>query len=158
MLNYQLPPSLVRSYVDPRLQELRNAMCDLIKSEHEARRQAEVDRALLESAIDAQPIPSFVTTTDGNTRILNPMWEETFGWTKGDLNSTGWHCILLEEEREKIVDAWESAIKERREFDSIHHFVSKEGRQFEVHVTAKPVICNGEVVGYAGHVIPKQEA
>jgi len=78
-------------------------------------------------------------------------------WTERSIKDVigwGWTNCIAEYDRERVREAWDSAVEEKREFSGRYAMVTASGSEFSVDTTAIPVRdpSNGETSGWVGHV------
>ncbi|MEO8669663.1 MAG: PAS domain S-box protein [Tahibacter sp.] len=123
-----------------------------ITQRREYERQLRQQQAELEAVNDASPLGLFRATLDGGYCYVNRAFERLSGLRTDEAMGDGWERALHPEDREHVVDMWNSAIRERGRFQSIHRFRQDSGATVWVSVIASPFIVEGDVTGYMGSV------
>lgn len=122
---------LVRSYKylqdsDQRQEMLRNIMDTL---EH----KKEVNRAIM----DKIGLGYFQTDPEGYTVALGDVVCKMFGYTEDDLLGLNWTLKIVDEDREKVMHAFDDSIKYKTDFEQVYRINCGDGSVKKIHVHAK---------------------
>ena len=101
---------------------------------------------------DASPLGIFVTDAGGGTTYVNSMYLQTSGLTVEQALGHGWRNGIHPEDRERVVAAWEQAVREQSEFDHESRYLRPDGKVIWTRVRASPFADGDSVLGHVGTV------
>lgn len=130
-------------------QELKIQIAERQKVEQALRESEERFRSLTTSA----PIGIFSADTEGTCLYTNQQWQEISGMTFEETLGHGWTNAIVPEEREGILAAWHTCIREGRQFSQEFRFrrPSEEIRWVRSQAVAWSAD-SGTLLGYVGTV------
>lgn len=97
------------------------------------------------------PDGKFEADINGNNTWVNRTFLRMTGRTSDEVLGKGWSIIVCEDERERVVEEWNRAVRDRRDFEMSYTVTCIRGEDFVVHTRALPQrMPDGEVVGYVG--------
>lgn len=98
--------------------------------------------------LDNREEPIFESDANGECTWVNSKYCDVTGYTLEEFLKNGWHNVIHQDDREQVVNEWNSAIKDKRDSHASYKIVRKDGKIYRVHVTA---IRNGDS-GYIGSI------
>jgi PAS domain-containing protein len=101
--------------------------------------------------LDMQESPIFESDSEGLCIWANEKYVNLICRNKEDLFGNGWKNFIHEDDRKRVIEEWESAVKEERSSQSNYRMVSKCGNVYEVECYAQKHKGNG----YTGKIIVK---
>ncbi|HSX62685.1 MAG TPA: PAS domain S-box protein [Tahibacter sp.] len=116
--------------------------------EHRLREQ----QAELEAVNDASPIGLFRADLGGAFRYVNRAFERMSGQRSDEAAGEGWLAAVHPDDRERVADAWRTAVAARARFQSRHRLRPDSGQTVWVSALAAPLVVEGEMTGYTGSV------
>jgi PAS domain S-box-containing protein len=94
---------------------------------------------------------NFRTDPEGNCVWVNRTYIRTIGYDLSQVLGHGWQNGIAEQDRERVVNEWYTAVKEDREFSMTFNFESPAGVLIPAKVRSyKLVNDRGEILGYYG--------
>ena len=119
----------------------------------------EVEAALRESQEQYQtlakfsPVGIFRTDAKGNCLYVNERWCLSAGINKESALGKGWANSLHPEDKERILNTWQQALREKTSFEAEFRMIHSDGRVYWVLSQALPEIAtDGSIMGYVGSV------
>lgn len=93
----------------------------------------------LNQIIDASERPTWEASATGENTRANPAFEHLVGYSAAELRGNGWKNLLHWDDAEDYFDAWESAVRDVRQFkyEGVR-LVTSSGRIIKVNVVAAP--------------------
>jgi len=103
----------------------------------------------------AMDVGIFETDGQGMCTWINQYYSDLTGLTNEEAKNLGWVTGIFEDDRERVVEEWESAVKHKRSFKLDFGMVNgRNGEYAKVHCDASPITnIKAEVVGFVGIVI-----
>lgn len=101
--------------------------------------------------LDMEDSPIFETNAEGLCVWVNDKYVGLICRNKDDLIGNGWKNFIHEDDRQRVIEEWESAVKEERSSQSSYKMVSKCGKVYNVDCYAQKHKNNG----YTGKIIVK---
>ena len=101
---------------------------------------------------DCSPIGIFVTDTSGQVTYTNHYLQQLAGFTSLAAKGMGWASSIHDEDRPRVVDAWQRAIAGDQPFAGSGRFVHPDGTVMNFSVVADRIYNEGELIGYVGAV------
>ena len=98
--------------------------------------------------LDKQQIPIFESDEHGMCTWANDAYLELLKRDSTEVLGNGWRNFIHEDDRERIVAEWESAVKEDRSSQSTYRMVNKDGVIYNVECYATKHRGNG----YSGNI------
>lgn len=117
----------------------------------------EVNAARVEQHVDfmARKEALFQADPEGNCIGANTAYLRLVHRTFEEVSGQGWVAIFPREEREEIMQEWQSAIEHGRNFDMVLHIKNLAGELVKVHAQAfRKVSSDGSTAGYMGRLDP----
>lgn len=91
------------------------------------------------------------TDKNGNCTFMNWAASRLTNRPESDFLGRNWVNVVPLDERSSVVNEWESAVTEIRDFDMEHRWMNADGTEITVHSMAKPLVDSvGEVNGWLG--------
>jgi len=103
----------------------------------------------------AMDIGFFETDAQGMCTWVNQYYTDLSGLSNEDAKNFGWVTGLFEEDRERVVEEWASAVKQKRVFKLEYGMVNSRNSEYsKVHCTAFPISnIKGDVIGFVGIIL-----
>ena len=98
--------------------------------------------------LDNREEPIFESGPEGECTWVNNKYCSLTGYKQDEFLQNGWHNVIHEHDRDRVIHEWESAIKGKRDSHSSYRMVSKDGTTYQVTATCTR---NGEL-GYVGTI------
>ncbi|MCI0415431.1 PAS domain S-box protein [bacterium] len=99
------------------------------------------------------PVGIFRTDADGNCLYVNERWSEITGRSAEDAAGKGWAEALHPEDRNRVFDEWNAAVKEAKPFASEYRFQKRDGAvNWVIGQSVSVKGDGGDVIGYIGTV------
>lgn len=125
------------------------------KSLYDSQRRVEDDLAFLKEAMTLDQVsPLFRATPSGQFEWVNDRFAELVNVPADDLLGNGWMSAICEQDREKVVREWESAVAHRRRFNMTFSILGHDGREVLVYCRAFPMSLHGEPRFFVGRIEP----
>ncbi len=96
------------------------------------------------------PVGIFQVDAEGNCTYLNPRGGEMSGLDLFQTVGKDWMAILHPADRARVLQEWESALQERRAFESVHRLRRPDGGALWVSMKANPFVGENGSHGYVG--------
>lgn len=97
----------------------------------------------------------FETDVTGNYIWVNRKYLRMTGRAPNEVNGSGWVNTVAERDRPKVMEEWQKAIDEEREYEGEHCIVTPDGMCIKVSVrTYKMVDSTGSTLGFMGVMNP----
>jgi len=110
---------------------------------------AQRSRAML----DTVTFPVWESDMNGNCVWCNRYMLRRLGRQFSELAGNNWRTIIHVDDFDDVVDAWEKAIRDRRDFEHSYHWVGADSRLIPVAVRTQRLFCSdGTVEGYIAFV------
>jgi len=99
----------------------------------------------------------WVSKADGTAEYISPALAAIMGGSQEQFTRNGWIGAVPTECRQRVVDDWNSSVKDNREFDCEYAYLHPNGTLVRVHghalpMTAKQSDGTFKVIGYLGWV------
>ena len=124
-----------------------------ITARKEAENEIRESELRYQTLANISPVGIFRTDCEGSTTYVNPRWCQISGMTAKDGMEYGWLNGVYSEDKEKIINRWESVVKTNLSSTSEYRFVHPDGmiRWVMGHVVPE---YNSEhkIVGYVGTI------
>ncbi len=102
---------------------------------------------------EASPVGIINTDNNGKCIYFNHHWSEISGLSIKESLEKGWTKALYPDDRQKVIKAWNQAVKTQTSFNSDHRFLRPDGKIVWVIFQALPEIDeNGQFKGYIATV------
>jgi PAS domain S-box-containing protein len=103
----------------------------------------------------AMDVGIFETDGQGMCTWVNEYYSDLTGLTSEEAKNFGWVTGLFEDDRERVVEEWDSAVKQKRVFKLDFGMVNSRTQDYSrVHCTAFPSTnIKGDVIGFVGIVV-----
>jgi PAS domain S-box-containing protein len=98
--------------------------------------------------LDKQQIPIFESDSEGMCVWANDAYLELLKRDSTEVMGNGWRNFIHQDDREKVVNEWENAVKENRSSQSMYRMVDKDGKVYNVECYATKHPNNG----YSGNI------
>lgn len=106
--------------------------------------------ALQKSILNVSEIPTFETDAKGGCIFVNKAYLNFTGRSFEEVKNFGWINIIHPDDRTKVKNEWDSAIRDSRNFELSFRVVCREKIVYSVFCESSPI--HGErAVGYIGH-------
>jgi len=89
---------------------------------------------------------------------VNGLYKAWTGTGDEDLLGEAWLGSVLHSDRALILQGWQEAIRDKRDFESYHRMIDPDGRPFWVHAYAVVKRLQGSAYGYVGRIERHKEA
>jgi diguanylate cyclase (GGDEF)-like protein/PAS domain S-box-containing protein len=97
------------------------------------------------------PIGIFETDASGAATFVNDRWCEFAGLSAADALGAGWTAAVHLDDRERVVDEWQAAVSEGREFSLEYRFRRPDGSSVWLDGRARSHRgSDGQIAGYVG--------
>jgi PAS domain S-box-containing protein len=120
-------------------------------------RDVQVARSMASIGLRMADRAYWISDPDGYCTECSPALAKLQGRMPEQILGNGWVTSLPPQWREPVAEEWNSAVKERREFDMEYAFRQPDGTIIPVTGHAIPVRVSGNVVGFVGWAIPVVE-
>lgn len=103
----------------------------------------------------AMDVGVFETDGQGMCTWVNQFYTELTGLSVEDAKNFGWVVGIFEDDRERVVEEWTNAVKQKRVFKFDYGMVNCRTSEYaKVDCTAFPITSvKGEVIGFVGIVV-----
>lgn len=103
----------------------------------------------------AMDVGMFETDGQGMCTWVNQYYTDLTGLASEDAKNFGWVTGLFEDDRERVVEEWTSAVKQKRVFKLEYGMINSRNSEYaKVHCTAFPITTiKGDVIGFIGIVL-----
>lgn len=96
----------------------------------------------------------FTTDARGQFEFANRLLRTWMGLEADEIHGNGWQSGVDENERHRIMLAWDDSIERERRFEEFCILSDRNGKKTKVRIMAVPMRDNhGEVMGFQGHAI-----
>lgn len=103
--------------------------------------------------VSHSPVAFYETDLDGNCMWANKAYLRLLERSEEEITGKGWITAIYPEDKAKVVEVWESAIADKREYAFDYRMVSSSGRIIDLHGEAYPLRDpSGKVLGYVGTI------
>jgi PAS domain S-box-containing protein len=106
--------------------------------------------AKLTAMNDSLPLGMFASDANGSYVQTNKTCERITGQPFDSARDGGWIQAIHADDRERVVREWDAAVRERRDFRSVHRFQHTDGGVVWASVTAAPLREEKRVTGFVG--------
>ena len=128
------------------------------KSLFDSQSRIEADLAFLKEAMMLDQVsPLFRATPEGLYEWANDRYAELVNVNVEELLGNGWVSTVAEQDREKVVREWESAVAQRRRFSMTFSMIGSDNREVLVHCRAFPLLLHGSLRFFVGRIEPVAE-
>jgi PAS domain S-box-containing protein len=105
----------------------------------------------------AMDVGIFETDGQGMCTWVNDYYTDLTGLSNDEVKNMGWVTGLYEGDRERVVEEWTSAVKQKRVFKLDYGMVNTRNSEYsKVHCTAFPITTiKGDVIGFIGIVLKR---
>lgn len=110
------------------------------------------------SLITSNAVAMFECDEKGGYTWVNGIYKAWTGTGDEDLLGEAWLGSILHGDRHLILQGWQEAIRDRRDFESYHRMLDMDGKPFWVHCYAVARRSHGSVYGYVGRIEKHNEA
>lgn len=120
----------------------------------------EFAQSFLKTQLNAHHKALFECDADGRCVWVNRPHVALTGRSFDQMRGLGWVNVVVPDERDKVMDKWQHAIVEQREFDENVTYQLGDGTRVPVHINAYVIRHEetGKVLGYLGEVSPLAQA
>jgi diguanylate cyclase (GGDEF)-like protein/PAS domain S-box-containing protein len=102
---------------------------------------------------EASPLGIFATNKEGGCTYTNQRWQKTYGLTMAQSLGNGWAETLHPEDKQKVVDSWQTSARQNIDFDMQFRIQMPGGDLRIVHSIARQTQNDkGECTGFVGTV------
>ena len=102
-------------------------------------------------------IPVFETDNSGSCVYANRAYCDLTHLTESQVYGAGWINAIASDERDFVMNQWQHAVEQKRDFKQEYNYSNKDGK-IPVVCHATPVMNNKkEILGWLGKVEPKKE-
>jgi PAS domain S-box-containing protein len=104
--------------------------------------------------------PIYRTDPEGRWTRCNDALVALVGWSPEDLTQMGWVNIIVESDRQRVIDALEFARKDRRRYSVKAKLESRAGVRLDVTLTGHPKAdgSSGRVLAWYGSIVTERAA
>lgn len=110
------------------------------------------------SLLTANNVAMWETDEKGAFTWVNGIYKAWTGTGDEDLLGEAWLGSVLHSDRALILQGWQEAIRDKRDFESYHRMIDPEGKPYWVHCYAVVRRLHGSVFGYVGRIERHKEA
>lgn len=101
----------------------------------------------------------FRSDANGNCVYASNKLLELMGITLEQSLGSGWKNSICSKFRDKVIEDWDMAIKEKREFDLEYAYCQGlSHKEIQIHCHGYKIELGGEIIGYIGIVTPINES
>ncbi len=101
--------------------------------------------------VDRLPIGVTEVLPDGGNLYANPAIEAMTGRTAAELRASGWHTAIHPDDRDRLLAAWEQAVKAGRSYEAEYRLLRPDGTVRAVHGLSSVLRApDGTVRGFLG--------
>ena len=112
--------------------------------------QASRMEARQHSLLNTIEIPTFETNAAGECVFANKAYLELINRTADEVKGFGWVNIIHPDDRAKVRNEWDAAIRDNRNFELAYRVVCKGRVTYDVYCAAEPIA--GSANGYVGNL------
>jgi len=103
--------------------------------------------------VNISPVGVFLTRADGYTTFVNPRWCSISGLSADQALGNGWLEAVHQEDKEKLFESWDKAVKNGVESYAEYRFIRKDGMLTWVLGRAVPEFnAENQIIGYVGTI------
>lgn len=113
-------------------------------------REAAGEEPIFRRLCEHAPVGIFQADSEGNCTYLNPRGGEMSGLDLFRPVGKDWMAILHPADRARVLQEWQSALQERRAFESVHRLRGADGGALWVSMRANPLVGENEADGFVG--------
>lgn len=135
-------------------QSLRDVVFRLESLQHRQR----ADLQAYFSLLTANNVAMWEADERGAYTWVNGLYKAWTGTGDEDLLGEAWLGSVLHSDRALILQGWQEAIRDKRDFESYHRMLDAEGKAFWVHSYAVVRRLQGNSYGYVGRIERHKEA
>lgn len=95
---------------------------------------------------------AFRSDANGNCVWSSPKWCELAGLTLAESLGSGWTRAIVEEDRQRVWEQWQSCIRDKRTFAITYHYRGWDNKPVHVETVAQMILDGPRVVGWFGRV------
>ena len=100
------------------------------------------------------PQAIFETDKDGECIYVNRTYCKMVGKAFNEMIQRGWINVLHESTRNKVIDEWQYAVADKREFDLDYNLKDEDGHPISVHCIASPMYDKNKLIsGWSGVIV-----
>lgn len=100
-------------------------------------------------------LAAFLTDSEGRCIYANANYLALVGLTHDEILINGWKNVIDEAVREDVANAWDAAVRDRRDFHwTIQYIRYRTGEKFLARCDAYCVTDEDTIIGWIGHVHP----
>lgn len=108
-------------------------------------------RQLIHFNFDAKPM--FEADLQGGYVWVNRAYLDLLRYHPDDLTGNGWRNLICEADRNRVVNDWNAAITDRRDFQIRMRLVDQQGRELPVTMRAMRMVdIKGNLLGHFGYL------
>lgn len=108
------------------------------------------------SLITALDIAEWQSDINGNCIYVNAAACQLLNRTQDDFMGRNWVNVVFPADRERIIEEWDTAIKEKRTFIAEYRWMHSDGTEVPIKVVAHPVFdSSNNLIGWLAVIQPK---
>jgi len=123
-----------------------------ITEQYELREQAKLNEKKYKILATVAPVGLFYTDVNGACVYVNEKWSEIAGLSLNDALSGGWFNAIHPEDRNKVYNEWNDAVKKGIPFKLEYRFQCKDKTNWVFGQAIAEEDENGNVMGYVGTI------
>lgn len=138
---------------------LRDAINRLERTQVEQALARQKSDARIMAVLNYDAVPMFESDAEGRCLWVNRAMLVITGRTDAEMLDHGWTNAIHPEDRPRVRELWEAAIREVRAFEEEFRYARPDGHAVRAYVTARPILAsNGDLQGWLGQAAVKHTA
>jgi len=131
---------------------------DIVLRLEGAQQRQRADLQAYFSLLTANNVAMWEADEKGSFAWVNGLYKAWTGTGDEDLLGEAWLGSVYHSDRALILQGWQEAIRDKRDFESYHRMIDSDGRPFWVHCYAVVRRLHGSCYGYVGRIERHSEA
>lgn len=114
--------------------------------------KVDIVMAMIHEMMDRGPTPYFRANDHGELVWANKAYTRLLERDMAELYVHGWITAIHPGDRENVVVEWKEAVRQKRIFSMKFRCIAESGKEHTILYTASPILSNGGLAGYVGHI------